>query len=185
MLAFDNGEVQIRVNDNPERLLQIKMHDGHAGRITSVKFDKDEKFLVTTGEDGLIYSHLIDKENILKESVFQPLDGVEGVDFMPEYQREDIKAEKMREFFEANPPFFGEVDYDKDCIDHAFLAQSLKLTEDVNEDILDPQQYSIQQAKLRTEEDHRVKLAEEKKESVKERIKKLRKAFKELRVRNA
>jgi hypothetical protein len=37
---------------------------------------------------------------------------------------------------------------------------------------------------LRTEEDHRLKLAEEKKENVKERIKKLRKAFKELRVRN-
>ena len=37
---------------------------------------------------------------------------------------------------------------------------------------------------MRTEEDHRVKLAEEKKEHVKERVKKLRKAFKELRVRN-
>ena len=50
---------------------------------------------------------------------------------------------------------------------------------------MDPSQYSIQQAKLRTEEDHRLKLAEEKKEGVKERIKKLRKAFKELRVRNS
>jgi len=44
--------------------------------------------------------------------------------------------------------------------------------------------YSIQQAKLRTEEDHRLKLAEEKKEQVKERIRKLRKAFKELSLRN-
>lgn len=60
----------------------------------------------------------------------------------------------------------------------------MKLTEDVNDDIIDPSQYSIQQAKLRTEEDHRLKLAEEKKENVKERIKKLRKAFKELKSRN-
>lgn len=69
-MAFENGEIQIRSNENPERFLQIKMHDGHVGKITSVKFDKDEKFIVTTGEDGLVYSHLIDKENILKESVF-------------------------------------------------------------------------------------------------------------------
>lgn len=65
-----------------------------------------------------------------------------------------------------------------------YLSTQLKLTEDVNEDIADPNQYSIQQAKLRTEEDHRVRLAEEKKESVKEKIKKLRKAFKELSERN-
>lgn len=49
----------------------------------------------------------------------------------------------MKEFFDANPPYFTEIDYDKDSIDHSYLAHSLKLTEDVNEDILDPSQYSI------------------------------------------
>jgi len=161
------------------------MHDGHTGKITSVKFDKDERMVLTTGEDGLIYIHLIDKENIKKEATYNPLEGVEGVDFMAESQREEIRLEKVKEFFEANPPYFIEFDYDKDALDHAYLAQSLKIAEDLNEDILDPSQYSIQQAKLRTEEDHRIKLAEEKKEGVKERIKKLRKAFKELSVRNS
>lgn len=37
-------------------------------------------------------------------------------------------------------------------------------------DITDPNVYSIQQSKLRTEEDHRLKLAEAKKEGVKTRI---------------
>jgi len=60
------------------------MHDGHTGKITSVKFDKDEKMVLTTGEDGLIYIHLIDKENIRKEATYNPLEGVEGVDFMAE-----------------------------------------------------------------------------------------------------
>lgn len=49
------------------------MHDGHQGKITSAKFDKEEKIVLTTGEDGLIYIHLIDKENIKKEAVFNPL----------------------------------------------------------------------------------------------------------------
>lgn len=120
----------------------------------------------------------------MKEALFQPLEGVEGIDYMPESQKEEIRSEKMKEFFEQNPPYFTEVNYENDGLDLAYLAASVKLTEDVNEDILDPTQYSIQQAKLRTEEDHRVKLAEEKKEGVKERVKKLRKAFKELRVRN-
>ena len=71
-----------------------------------------------------------------------------------------------------------------DSLNMHYLGQQLKLTEDVNDDIHDANQYSIQQAKLRTEEDHRMQLAEEKKEGVKEKIKKLRKAFKELRERN-
>lgn len=46
------------------------MHDGHNGKITSVKFDKEEKMVLTTGNDGLMYIHLIDKENIKKEATF-------------------------------------------------------------------------------------------------------------------
>jgi hypothetical protein len=37
-------------------------------------------------------------------------------------------------------------------------------------DILDESIYSIQQAKLRTEEDHRLKLAEEKKQNVRKKV---------------
>ena len=51
-------------------------------------------------------------------------------------------------------------------------------------DILDPTQYSIQQAKLRTEEDHRMKLAEEKKMGIRGRINQLRNAFKQLVTKN-
>ena len=40
--------------------------------------------------------------------------------------------------------------------------------------------YSIQQAKLRTEEDYKLKLAEEKKQGVRAKILQLRKQFKEL-----
>ena len=78
-----------------------------------------------------------------REAVFNPLEGVEGVDYMAESQREDIRQEKMREFFETTPPYFTEVNPDQDGLDHAYLAKTLKLTEDINEDIIDPSQYSI------------------------------------------
>ena len=100
--------------------------------------------MLSTGEDGLLYIHLIDKENLKKEAVFQPLEGIEGIDYMPESTREEIRREKLNELFEANPPYFSEIDPEKDGLDLSYLAQSLKLTEDVNDDILDPSQYSIQ-----------------------------------------
>ena len=30
------------------------MHDAYGGKITAIKFDKEEKFLLTTSEDGLM-----------------------------------------------------------------------------------------------------------------------------------
>lgn len=68
-------------------------------------------------------------------------------------------------------------------MDKSVLQQELKIPKDAD-DITDHAQYSIQQAKLRTEEDHRLKLAEEKKAGVRQRIVELRKDFAELRVKN-
>jgi len=48
---------------------------------------------------------------------------------------------------------------------------------DEPEDITDPNIYSIQQSKLRTEEDMRMKLAEEKKDGVRKKITALREEF--------
>jgi len=100
--------------------------------------------VITTGEDGLIYIHLIDKENLSREATFYPLADIEGIDYMPEATREELKQEKTKEFFEENPPYFAEVDHDKDALDHSYLTKTLKLSEEVNEDITDSSQYSIQ-----------------------------------------
>lgn len=41
---------------------------------------------------------------------------------MAESQREEIRLNNLKEFFDANPPYFAEIDYDKDALDHAYLA---------------------------------------------------------------
>jgi len=33
------------------------MHDAHAGAISSVKLDAHEKFVLSSGNDGLLYVH--------------------------------------------------------------------------------------------------------------------------------
>lgn len=83
ILGFDNGEYQLRNIEKPEKWVSIKMHDGHRGRITSVKFDYSEKFLLSTGTDGLLYVYQIDKDMIKKESAFDPLDEIENPEYIP------------------------------------------------------------------------------------------------------
>jgi hypothetical protein len=138
VMGYENGEVQIRHVDNPNKYISIKMHDGHNGKITATRFDKEEKYFMTSSEDGLMYIHQIDKECIKKEALFNPLAGIEGVDFMAESQREDIASEKTKQFKLDNQPYFPEVDPESDCINQAYLASSLRLTEEVNIDIQDP-----------------------------------------------
>ena len=93
------------------------------------------------------------------------MEGVEGVDYMPEEQVKSVYAEKTQEFHEENPPNLPEIEQHIDGMDKSILQQELQIPSGT-EDITDASQYSIQQAKLRTEEDHRLKLAEEKKAGV-------------------
>lgn len=104
---------------------------------------------------------------------------------MTDSAKEDAREENTKKFFAENKPSFHEVDRDTEGINQAYLASSIRLTEEINVDVLDPTIYSIQQAKLRTEEDHRMKLAEEKKEGVRKKIQQLRDTFKVLSMKNS
>lgn len=60
------------------------MHDAYGGKINAIKFDRDDRFLLSVGEDGLMFAHLIDKDTIIKESTFDPLEDVENLEYKPE-----------------------------------------------------------------------------------------------------
>lgn len=98
---------------------------------------------------------------------------------MPEDTAKQFTAEAIKHFQEENPPNIPEVDSAIDGLDESILAITLRMPTDVP-DILDESIYSIQQAKLRTEEDHRLKLAEEKKQNVRKKVNVLRQQFKAL-----
>lgn len=102
---------------------------------------------------------------------------------MPEDQVNQIKKEKIYTFQAENLPNLPEVDPHNDGLDRTVLEQSLKAPQNVP-DIVDEGIYSIQQAKLRTEEDIRLKNAEEKKEQVRGRIQGLRDRFSQVVEKN-
>lgn len=82
-MGFTNGDVRIYPQDDFSSFMSVKQHEGTDGSITSAKLSYDERFLLTSGEDGLVIAHTLDKFMILQEAKFNPIEGVEGVDFMP------------------------------------------------------------------------------------------------------
>jgi hypothetical protein len=102
---------------------------------------------------------------------------------MPKEQVKAITAEKVNNFKEENPSNIPEVDAKIDGVDDTAFAVTLRIPEEP-EDITDDGLYSIQMAKLRTEEDMRMKLAEEKKDGVRAQIGHLRTQFKALTDKN-
>lgn len=134
--------------------------------------------MFTAAQDGLIYVHKIDIKAAIIESKFNPFEGVEGIDYMAQMDKDLLFEKKMKEYQEQNLPTF--VDQDALVLDEASLAITIKNKEPVNEDVTDPTIYSIQQAKLRTEEDHRLQLADKKKTQVRNQINKLREWFKKI-----
>lgn len=69
-------------------------------------------------------------------------------------------------------------------INSTSFTDELLITNPEENDIVDDKIYSIQQAKLLAEEDHKRNEADKKKETVKARIMQLREQFQQLRVKN-
>ena len=88
---------------------------------------------------------------------------------MPADEKVNVSKKKLAEYYQKNPPVFPDLTEDL-ALDEAALAITIKTNEPTGLDINDPTIYSIQQAKLRTEEDHRLNLAEIKKEGVRKQI---------------
>ena len=93
------------------------MHDSYGGKITGIKFDKEERFVLTISEDGLMFAHLIDKENVKKEASFDPFEDEENLDLKTSDQKEDIALENTDKFKKENLPSFYEVNIAKDSMD--------------------------------------------------------------------
>ena len=65
IMCFTNGEVRLLNINQPDRYMVIKQHDAHAGGISGAKFSFDERCLVTTGRDGMVFVHAIDKYMVI------------------------------------------------------------------------------------------------------------------------
>jgi hypothetical protein len=75
--------------------MSIKYHDGHNGQITGAAFNKDQTFFITVGKDGLTNVHQFDKTATIEENDFEPLEGVEGVQFLPSEEKVRLAAKRL------------------------------------------------------------------------------------------
>lgn len=93
-MGFTNGEIRLLNIANPEKFVVIKQHDAHGGGVTQAKFSFDERSIVSVGAEGLLIVHVLDKYMIMQESKFNPIAGVDGIDFMPQAQVEELIQER-------------------------------------------------------------------------------------------
>ena len=169
IIGYDNGDIQLVFDHNFNQRMSVKYHDAHAGSIKQVAFNFDDTFFLTAATDGLIFAHQFDRRAAAEENKYDPLSGEQGLISLTDNEKQQLKDKKIKQFQDNNPAVFGEANDDV-AMDEAALAITIKTKEPVNEDIKDPTQYSIQQDKLKSEEDKRRALAEKKKDGVREQI---------------
>jgi len=83
-MTFSNSEIRMLNINFPDRPMVIKQHDTHYNGIAAAKLSFDERALISAGNDGIVFVHTLDKYMITQEAQFNPIDGVAGIDFMPE-----------------------------------------------------------------------------------------------------
>lgn len=72
-IGYDNGDIELILNQNYGKRMSVKYHDAHTGKINCVAFNSDETFMLTAAEDGLIFVHQFDKLAALEQNTFDPL----------------------------------------------------------------------------------------------------------------
>ena len=182
VIGYENGLIEIVMDYVWEKRITNKFHDGRHGLITAAILNKDENFFISSAQDGLIFVHQFDKKCAINEAKKDLLEGIEGVNFMAREDKEVLLKKKQAEYQVENPPVYPETE--DQLLDEAALAITIKNREPTGLDVEDPKIYSIQQSKLRTEEDHRLMLAEKKKTQVRNQINRLREWFKRVDEQN-
>lgn len=87
---------------------------------------------------------------------------------MPREEKEKMIENKIAKYKEEQAAVFPTINEEEMGVDEASLAITIKTKEPLGVDVTDPSIYSIQMSKLKTEEDHRLSLADRKKGKVRD-----------------
>ena len=106
IIGYENGEVQLICNFNFDKRMSVKYHDAQIGSITGAVFNNDQTFFITVAQDGLTFVHQFDKVATMEECQFNPLDGVEGIMFMPESEKIALAEKNLKNYQNEKQPVF-------------------------------------------------------------------------------
>ena len=174
----EDGCVRLRSADDTltRYFANVRMHDANYGTVNSATTSFDDKYLLTAGADGAVFTFRLQPERLL-EAAKEAAAGQAARDakaaMLKSIIEMQIDAENGQD--EAPTEVFGTVVSSLEGDVHDTQAEENASTG--VSDIVDPNAYSIQDAKLKTEHDNLVKASEKKKELVRQKIQKLRKKF--------
>lgn len=221
LIGSANGGVQMRPLTDLEFFFIINPHDGDNGLVTQVVTTFDERFLISTGQDGNFFAHAVDMESALAKADRPSMEKLRALLLFnagaAQRERDKRRKERVRkaEIAEAiekgdEPPEhpdepdpkapFSKSDAEKmlaamlpkpvqkSVVLPAVLADDIEPQNETDfdaPDITDAATYSIEEAKLKQEEDDRMMSADKKKEVVRAEIQELRKEFQFMLKKNS
>jgi len=174
MTGNDDGSVTFRTVSEPENFMRLNCHDGDSS-VWACQLSFDASFLLTVGGDGILQAYKFNADNLEK-------DARESV----------VQAHKTdEELLEMTAPLHsiavedgGKLPAGMDKVIkssvHNDIHSSTELAGAISDDVTDDNAYSIQDEKLKKEEDARKTAAERKKDIVRQVILELQKEFKTL-----
>ena len=142
------------------RFVELKVHDGDIGSVNGVAVSFDDKYLLSVGQDGQFFVNRLKGAEILAMAEKKPTKYEEA--------EEEPGALKSRQMTTSEAKEKGTVI--ETLVSSAFSDPvDTKIEEALEEnDIIDSAAYSIEDEKLKSEED-RAKIAAEKKKDSKDR----------------
>ena len=158
-----DGTVCIRPAKYPATFLRMAAHNG---AVTFACASYDNKFVISAGLDGIISVHVLDLDliNSAAESLWKDLDaGVYGTSAL----KPDLKKDKLAS------SVVGELSPRSKT-----LPSLAKAIEDAND--MEKGAYSIQDAKLKSEEDAKIQIAEQVKDQQRALVRALQKEYEQI-----
>mmetsp|Transcript_98558 Transcript_98558/g.172003 ORF Transcript_98558/g.172003 Transcript_98558/m.172003 type:complete len:1962 (+) Transcript_98558:3-5888(+) len=168
-IGFADGHVWIISLSNMQFFANVGLSDSTSGAIPTISSDGDEQMLCVGGADGGLYGLNLNAEALLQVAQMKA-DSKEIENSAPEVQ-EAVEAT-------AQPIAVADSeDWDLPDVESPGLVG-------IPKDITDPETYSIQDAKMKSEEENAKAAAERQKRRVRDRIAEVRRELEEVQAKN-
>ena len=196
-LAVGNsdGSVNVRWLKHPAVFARFVAHNGNNGGVSSLAISFDDSYVLSVGKDGLLAVHKVRRDLFESKGVSLAKDLEAGI-FIGKSTKEVVVGPN------GEPAYMTEVHSDESLNDWSLFpadkddsakrtaedesrAREAELEKLIPESTdIEPGAYSIQDAKLQSEEDQRKIAAENLKEKVRHQIRALRVDFEAIKKRN-
>ena len=155
MTTHEDGSIRVHSNKNPDKNMQFRPHDGNSV-VRNAYMNHNESYVVSCAEDGTFYVSEIWPEEIM-----------EAAELPPNTKKQPQRSEVPKKELGA-----GSIGLDNKLPFHVPII----------DDEVDPEEYSLQMDKLKTDEDKKKRLADAKKDKKRQEIAKLRAKYEEIQL---